>query len=140
MTEVELLSKRLRTLENHFRWIKVLFVIGCVIVAALGVMGQVRGVPGEVLPGGRLGVETPGRPAVSVEAEIRSRQFILVDDTGKERASLVADRAGSAFLTMFDTAGKTRVHLSVTPDGPNLMFYDPSGQPRTVLGSTTLVA
>jgi hypothetical protein len=98
---------------------------------------QVR--PGEVLPNGRFRVETqtPARPLT--EAEVRSQHFILVDENGRERASLVSDRAGSVFLVMFDNTGKTRVNLSVSNDGPSLVFYDASGRQRTIIGSTTLV-
>ena len=67
--------------------------------------------------------------------EIRTHEIILIDDKGKERASLVADNAGSVFLVMSDTAGKTRVNLSVSNDGPSLVFFDASGQVRTILGS-----
>ena len=74
-----------------------------------------------------------------VESEVRAEHFILVDAKGKERASLVADGAGSVFLVMFDAAGKTRANLSVGNEGPSLIFYDPSGQARAVVGSTTLV-
>ena len=139
MTDLELLSNRLRTLENRFRRIKTLAVIACIVVAALGIMGQVQRLPGEVLPSGRLRVETQPIRNATVEAELRSQHFVLVDGTGKERASLVADTAGSVFLVMFDAAGKTRANISVTPDGPALILFDPSGQARTVLGSTTLV-
>ena len=68
---------------------------------------------------------------------MRARQIILVDDRGKERASLVSDNAGSVFLVMSDRTGKARVNLSVGNDGPALMFLDPSGQARTILGSTS---
>ena len=64
----------------------------------------------------------------SVENEVRSHHFVLVDAKGKERASLVADDAGSVFLVMFDAAGKTRANLSVSNDGPSLVFYDASGR------------
>ncbi len=139
MTDLELLSNRLRTLENRFRRIKTLAVIACIVVAAVGIMGQARRLPGEVLPSGRLRVETQPIRNATVEAELRSQHFVLVDGTGKERASLVADTAGSVFLVMFDAAGKTRANLSVSNDGPSLVFYDPSGQARMALGSTTLV-
>jgi len=134
MTDLDVLSNRIRTLENHFRRIKILSVFGCMLLAALQLSAQ-RGriVPEEPLP------ELQRRPSVPVEAEVRSQHFILVDENGKERASLAADRAGSVFLVMFDAAGKTRANISVTPDGPALILFDPSGQARTVLGSTTLV-
>jgi hypothetical protein len=74
-----------------------------------------------------------------VQDEIRAHQITLVDDKGKDRASLVFDNTGSVFLVMSDPAGKTRVSLSIRNDGPNLVFLDPSGQARMILGSTTLV-
>jgi hypothetical protein len=142
MTDLELLSNRVEKLEKRVRrWKRAAMFVGFVVTSG-AVMAQVRGIqgPGEVLPKGglpRIEGEQP-RP-VSVEAEVRSRNFVLVDEKGKERASLVADGAGSVFLVMFDAAGKTRTHLSVGNDGPALTFYDPSGQARTILGSTTLV-
>jgi hypothetical protein len=50
-----------------------------------------------------------------------------------------ADTAGSVFLVMFDTAGKTRANLSVGNEGPSLVLYDAGGKQRTIIGSTTLV-
>jgi len=70
---------------------------------------------------------------------VRTHHIILLDDKGTERASLVSDNAGSVFLVMSDRAGKARVNLSVSNDGPALTFVDPSGQARTILGSTTAV-
>jgi hypothetical protein len=73
----------------------------------------------------------------TVEDEVRAHQIILVDWNGKERASLVADNAGSVFLVMSDRSGKARVNLSVSNYGSFFTFLDPSGQARTILGSTT---
>lgn len=88
--------------------------------------------------------DPPHTPAVqpqpAIETQVRAHQFMLVDGNGKDRASLVADGAGSVFLVLFDTNGKTRADLSVGNYGPSLTFYDPSGQARTVLGSTMLVS
>ena len=86
-----------------------------------------------------------GRRAVGAEdvaqlgdVDVDGSRF-LVDGKGNERASLVADDAGSVFLVMFDSKGKTRSQLSVSNDGPSLIFYDASGQPRLIAGSTTSV-
>ena len=141
MTDLESLSGRLQTLEGRFRRIKVLAVIACIGVAALMLMGQAS-LPGPRLrPSIRQVDELPeqGLSRQSVENEVRARHIILVDDRGKERASLVSDNAGSVFLVMSDRAGKARVDLSVGNDGPALTFLDPSGQARTILGSTTAV-
>jgi hypothetical protein len=43
------------------------------------------------------------------------------------------------FLVMANSNGKSRLNLSVSNDGPALTFFDPSGQVRTIVGSTTAV-
>ena len=139
MTDLELLSSRLQTLEGRFRRIKILALIACIGVAALVLMGQAP-LPGPRLrPPTRQVDELPAQSRQTVEHEVRARHIILVDDKGTERASLVSDNAGSVFLVMADKAGRTRVNLSVSNDGPALTFLDPSGQVRTILGSTTAV-
>src|SRR6476660_8374620 len=110
MNDLELLSSRLRRLENHFRWIRTIAVVACMLIAAIAVVAQVRTTPGDVLPSGRLRVEGQPTGVANVQDEVRARQIILVDDKGKERASLVSDNAGSVFLVMSDKAGKTRLN------------------------------
>jgi len=114
-------------------------VVACILVGAIAVVAQVRGIPGDVLPGGGLIIEGQARGVANVQDEVRARHIILVDDKGTERVSLVSDNAGSAFLVMSDRAGKARVNLSVSNDGPALTFLDTSGQAGTILGSTTAV-
>src|SRR5438552_3476957 len=125
MTELDLLSSRVRRLENRFRWAKIIGMLGCVLLIGIAVMAQVRPRPGEVLPSGILRAEQVPERSPAVEQEVRAHQIILVDGKGKERASLVADNAGSVFLVMSDTNGKSRVNLSVSNDGPTLTFFDP---------------
>ena len=102
MTDLELLSNRLKRLESHFRWIRTIAVVACVLVVAIALMAQVRGVPGDVLPSGRLIIGGQARGVANVQDEVRARHFILVDDKGKERASLVSDNTGAVFLVMYD--------------------------------------
>jgi len=143
MNEIESLSARLHRLERHLRWVKCSAIAGCFLITAVALMAQVRGTPADVLPSGRIRIERtqevqpPG--AAAVQDELRAHQITLVDGNGRERASLVTDNAGSVFLIMSDRGGKTRINLSVANDGPSLVFLDPSGQQRTILGSTTLV-
>jgi hypothetical protein len=149
MTDLEMLSQRLAKMERRFRWvlrtaIALVILITAAVVAAQGPpntpAGPVR--PGEVLPNGTLrlgGTQVAQRMPPPVEGEVRAHHFVLVDEKGKERASLVADSAGSVFLVMFDAAGKTRANLSVGNDGPSLVLYDATGRQRTIIGSTTLV-
>lgn len=143
MNETELLNRVLK-LEKRVRNMKLLATIAVIVIAALGLMGQVSAPPSvpmtinqldelQTLPKG-LKVAAP-----SVQDELRVHQIILVDEKGRDRASLVTDNAGSVFLILSDPAGKTRVNLSVSNEGPSLVFLDPSGQARTILGSTTLV-
>jgi hypothetical protein len=145
MTEVELLSNRLLKLERQYRRTRLIAFTVCVLMAAAG------GIVAQTQPSGirppvlnqqieRLTPRAPVPVSRLVEEQVRARQFILVDGNDKERASLVADGAGSVFLVLFDRNEKSRANLSVSPDGPSLIFYDPDGKPRTVLGSTTLVA
>ncbi len=133
MTDLESLSRRLQTLEGRFRRIKILALIACIGIAALVLMGQAP------LPGPRLRPPTRQVDELPAQSRLRAHHIVLVDDKGTERASLVSDNAGSVFLVMSDRAGKARVNLSVSNDGPALTFVDPSGQARTILGSTTAV-
>ena len=139
MTDLEFLSRRLQTLEGRFRRIKILALIACMGIASLVLMGQAP-LPGPRLrPPTRQVDELPAQSRQTVEHEVHTHHIILLDDKGTERASLVSDNAGSVFLVMSDRAGKARVNLSVSNDGPALTFVDPSGQARTILGSTTAV-
>jgi|SRR6516165_1215088 len=133
MTDLELLSLRILKLEARLRWMTRAGILAAILVTAGAVMAQVRGLS---LPGR---VEDQHPVSASIESEVRSAHFVLVDSNGKDRASLVADNAGSVFLIMFDAARKTRASLSVGNEGPSLVFYDPTGKPRTIIGSTTLV-
>jgi hypothetical protein len=141
MTDLESVAKRVVQLETRLRWMTRAAILSGILITAGALLAQVRGLslPGEVLPNGQLRTESQPRVNPSIEAEVRAQHFILVDSRGKERASLVADNAGSVFLVMFDTAGKTRVNLSTGNEGPSLLLYDSAGRERTIIGSTTLV-
>src|SRR5262245_29470138 len=115
MSDLELLSNRVRFLERRLNRTRTVTVIAFILVAAVGIV-RAQVVPGEILPGD---VAPSGRPRIGaavgsaaiqpiVENEVRARHFVLVDETGKERASLVGDATGSVFLVMFDSAGSTR--------------------------------
>src|SRR5258705_2856144 len=138
MTDLELLSDKLLQMESRLRWMTRAALVLALGIVAGGVMAQNRTpTPQELrlLEGAQSKLPQPP----SVEAEVRSQRFTLVDSKGNERASLVADNAGSVFLVMFDSSGKTRANLSVGNEGPSLVFYDVAGQQRTIIGSTTLV-
>jgi hypothetical protein len=104
MTDLELISIRLERMESRFRWMKRAAIAMAIVITAGALMAQA---PGPVLPRVRTPAEVPPRNS-AIEGEVRAEHFILVDAKGKDRASLVADSAGSVFLVMFDAAGKTR--------------------------------
>ncbi len=142
MTDVEMLSARLNQLEKRMRWMKgagLALGISLIVAVSIGQAFSQRGFgldqldPLQTLPRGADAARSP------IETEVRATKFFLVDENGKERASLVPDDDGSVFLIFFDETGKNRVNLSLTPSGPSLAFYDPNGQARTVIGSTALV-
>jgi hypothetical protein len=134
MTDLELLSRRVHQLEQRFRWMKRAAILLVILITAGSTMAQLEPELQRQKP-----LTQQVNQSKSTEAEVRAHHFVLVDEKGKDRASLVADGAGSVFLVMFDTAGKTRANLSVSNDGPSLVFYDAAGRQRAVIGSTTLV-
>jgi|SoiMethySBSTD1v2_1073268.scaffolds.fasta_scaffold1363242_2 hypothetical protein len=141
MTDLELLSRRLAQTERRVRWMTRGAILAGIAIMAVAGIAQVQDkvLPGDVLPNGTIRLPQAKSAKPSVEAEVRANHFVLVDEKGKDRASLVADNAGSVFLVMFDAAGKTRANLSVSNDGPSLVLYDATGRQRTIIGSTTLV-
>src|SRR5262245_38927841 len=102
MTDLELLSVRLQRIEQRFRWMKRSAILLAFLVSAGTALAQLQPEldPLRLL---RRPLTPQNVPQQSpVEAEVRSHHFILVDEKGKERASLVADGAGTVFLVMFD--------------------------------------
>ena len=138
MDHIREITLRLEVLERRHRRLQMLLLLVTVGASALLLMGQT---PGEI-PAGRTrmsAMETK-QAQPPQEKEIRAETFTLVDDKGREHASLVSDGTGSVFLVLFDNNGKPRADLQVNNFGPSLNFYDPSGKTRVAMGSTTLVA
>jgi len=145
--EIEELRRRLERMERRSRRFQVLVAVSIAVIASTSIVtAQLRPFQETVRPSERpeislppqlvddfLGGESP------VEERILSREFMLVDEAGNHRASLVADNAGSTFLTLMDADENLRASLSVMNRGPALTFYDPDGRVRMVLGSTSLV-
>jgi hypothetical protein len=143
MTDLELLSRRILKLETRLWWMTRGGIVLVLMIAAAAIMAQAPQTPlgpDQVDPLRRMPPLTrPQQDTTITEAEVRSSHFVLVDSNGRERASLVADNAGSVFLVMFDAARRTRANLSVGNEGPSLVLYDAAGRQRTIIGSTTFV-
>jgi len=60
------------------------------------------------------------------EKVIRAKRFVLEDENGKTRASLIVGKDGPG-LVLLDENGKPRAMLSVLKDGPGLALYDENG-------------
>jgi len=139
MDDIREVSRRLEVLERRHRRLQVLLALIAIGAGGLLLMGQA---PGQVNPGGQIRMSSmeAKQDKPPQEKEIRAETITLVDEKGKERASLVSDGTGSVFLVMFDRNGKPRADFQVNNYGPSLNFYDPSGKTRVAIGSTTLVA
>ena len=61
---------------------------------------------------------------------VRATQFILEDETGKDRAVLGVGKDGSA-LVLADETGKPRTALIVLKNGPLLTLLDENGNRNT---------
>jgi hypothetical protein len=138
MSELEILSGRLARMErNYLRVRRCILIVPLLVISSLMLMGQ--DAPERILTPNRFPLTSSVQADRVTETSIRTRELILVDAAGRDRASLVTDTSGSVFLVIFDANSRPRVDLSVTSIGPALKFYDPTGNTRTVIGSTSLV-
>jgi hypothetical protein len=120
-------EKRLEELERELfaekrrtRW-----VLAAVLVGVVGV--------GLALTWGTIRPTAQTQGANSGPKVIRATQFILEDETGKDRAMLVVSKDGPG-LTLYDENGQTRAVLSADKDGPVLALNDETGKARAGLG------
>ena len=65
--------------------------------------------------------------------EFRAKAFIVEDDNGKTRATLMASKDESG-LTLLDETGAIRAGLGVGKDGVGLRVTDEKGKDRIALG------
>ena len=92
MTDLELLSHRLQTLENRIRRVKLLAVITCIIIAALALMGQAPSPLPRLGPTIRPVDQLPERVQTrqTVEDEVRARQIFSWTTRAKNALRLSA--------------------------------------------------
>lgn len=66
---------------------------------------------------------------------VSTQSLRLVDESGIERAVLVADRTGPT-VVFHDDTGTVRLKLSLTSSGPGMTLADENGHTRAWLGFT----
>jgi hypothetical protein len=119
---LERLERRNTSLENQNRWLKRAGMLG---VVALGTVWL-------IVPAGAQQAEKVGT--------IKTREIVLVDDTGKPRLELGVDKNGAG-LEIKDAQGKTRVvvgegtipGLDNNP-GAGVWIFDDKERPRVGVG------
>ncbi len=90
------------------------------------------------LLGGALSDRLRSQPAWAQEGAaaakvVEAREFRLVDDAGRLRASLSLDPEGRPGLTLWDDASKSRVELGCSSNGSHLSLVDDAGTYRASL-------
>ena len=75
-------------------------------------------------PAGRIRKRQP------INAEVRTRRLVIVDDEGRDRIQLGTE-AGDAFALVLDRKGKPRVGLEVNPDGTAKVTFPRPDDPET---------
>lgn len=104
---------RLRRMERRLRVVQLGWVFSVVALGLLGIGAR----------------QVSSQPAV-----LRGRALEVVDEAGHARIGLDV-RYGIALLRLADPAGRSRVELTVFPDGlPGLQLADAEGRTRIRLG------
>lgn len=98
------LLERLGRLERHHRYLK--------LAAVLMLVGMITGVAG----------------AQGYSPIVEAQTFVLRDQSGKVRATLGLDRAGSPVLAFHDLDGVTRIVLGIVDGEPRLNVVTRDGR------------
>jgi hypothetical protein len=107
-TRIEDLERQINRLRKEGRDLKTVFGV---LMFVLFVM----------LLGGFVMVEHFG---FSTKGVVSATGFQIVDDTDVQRAFLGAEREGGSYLTLSDSAGRTRFDVGQTDDGVDLRLFD----------------
>jgi hypothetical protein len=80
-------------------------------------------------------VVVPGMQTSGVTDKIVTKEFVLVDDNGNQRARIGMNDVNGPALQLFDKSGNQRAMLRLNKDDvPSLRLYDDSGKLRSVTG------
>jgi hypothetical protein len=81
-------------------------------------------------------VVMPGMQSSSgVVDKVVTKEFVLVDDNGNQRARIGMNDVGSPAIQLFDQHGTQRAMLRLNKDDvPSLRLYDENGKVRSVTG------
>ena len=122
-------EERLDDMEQELRRVKrwnLCLLVGAVTCLGVGFIVWALGSEPPPTQAARAGMIVTGAK------EIRARKFVLEDDSGKVRASLLTDKDGP-MLSLYDENSETRAILAADKDGPMLSLYDEKGKPRVGL-------
>lgn len=120
-------EERVEKLENALAGAKRrsrMLLAAVLVVGAVGVIiAACAGIPAEAAPdkGG-------------VHKVVRAERFEVVDQNGKARVTLGADKDGSG-LTLWDEKGTPHASLAATKNGSGLVLHDEKGNVRAVLSA-----
>jgi hypothetical protein len=73
-------------------------------------------------------------PVVTNNNIVTAREFRLVDNNGKIKATMSTDREGNPGILLFDQSGNRRLQIDSYQDVPSLMLFGPQGERRAYYG------
>jgi hypothetical protein len=138
---MEALARRIERLERETRWWKRMTGLGLMLLAAVGVLGQVP-LPGtaKALDAERFNLRDAAgnlRAALGSSAD-GATSLLLYGPPGVHQAGLAVMPDGSASLFLGNPAGRTVTELTLYRDGtPTLVFRDRAGKTRSLVGASS---
>ncbi len=103
-SEWTLVMNRLERLEKKNRKMKQIGALALILIGAVLLVGQ-----------------------VSSKRRVEANEFIVKDDSGRVRGELSASlgpKLDSPYLALMDASGRTRLMLTLYPDGPDIALLN----------------
>ena len=138
---MEALARRIERLERETRWWKRMTGLGLMLLAAVGVLGQVP-LPGtaKALDAERFNLRDSAgnlRATLGSSAD-GATSLLLYGPPGVHQAGLAVMPDGSASIFLGNPAGRTVTELTLYRDGtPTLVFRDRAGKTRSLVGASS---